>query len=262
MLRYLRLYVRFVRFSFSRAMEFRLDFFFRVGMDALWYAVNLAFFWVVYGHTRLLGGWSYEQVLVFATGYFFVDAVQMTVFSNNAFWFPVFVNRGDLDYYLVRPVSSLFFLSLRDFAANSFLNLVLAVGLLAWALANYPGRLGAAAVAMYVVLLLVGVFLHYVLSMLFMIPVFWTHTSGGLREIFWALDRYAHKPHRIFSGLVFRVLVTALPFALIASFPTMVLFEGLTLPLFLHMAAVPALLFALMLLLWRAGLRSYTSASS
>ena len=60
MLRYARLYAYFLRFSFSRAMEFRLDFFFRVGMDALWYAVHLSFFTVLYRHTQALGGWSYD----------------------------------------------------------------------------------------------------------------------------------------------------------------------------------------------------------
>ena len=44
MIRYLRLYGCFLRFSFSRAMEFRLDFFFRVLMDVVWNLVNLGFF--------------------------------------------------------------------------------------------------------------------------------------------------------------------------------------------------------------------------
>ena len=35
MIRYLRLYGYFLRFSFSRAMEFRFDFFFRIFMDSL-----------------------------------------------------------------------------------------------------------------------------------------------------------------------------------------------------------------------------------
>ena len=43
MTRYLRLYAYFLRFSFSRALEFRVDFFFRVIMDTAFYAVNLGF---------------------------------------------------------------------------------------------------------------------------------------------------------------------------------------------------------------------------
>ena len=63
--------------------------------------------------------------MVFVGSVFVADALIMTVFSNNLWWLPIYVNRGDVDYYLVRPVSSLFMLSLRDFAANSFLNLLM-----------------------------------------------------------------------------------------------------------------------------------------
>ena len=71
MLRYVRLYLYFLRFSFSRALQFRLDFFFRVGMDIIFYAVNLAFFSLLFAHTGTLGGWSMDQVLVFVGGVFF-----------------------------------------------------------------------------------------------------------------------------------------------------------------------------------------------
>ncbi|MBI2933157.1 MAG: ABC-2 family transporter protein [Planctomycetes bacterium] len=262
MLRYARLYACFVRFSFSRAMEFRMDFFFRIGMDALWYFVNLAFFWVLYRHTASLGGWGYDQVLVFVGGVFFVDALHMTIFSNNLWWLPITINKGDLDYYLVRPVSSLFFLSLRDFAANSFVNLFMALGVLAWTLAHFPEPLGALPVTLYIAMLFLGLFLYYVLHMLFLIPSFWMHTGGGLREIFYALEPYATRPHGVFRGWVRRILVSLLPFALIMSFPAQALLEDLALPVLAHMAGATAAAFLLMLWLWRRGLRAYVSASS
>ena len=105
--RYLRLYAYFLRFSFSRAMEFRVDFFFRVVMDAVFYATQLALFTILYRHTTTIAGWDFNQALIFVSGFFFVDALHMTIFANNMWWFPFYVNRGDLDYYLVRPVSSL-----------------------------------------------------------------------------------------------------------------------------------------------------------
>lgn len=262
MRRYLRLYAYFLRFSFSRAMEFRVDFFFRIGMDALWYAVHLAFFTVLFRHTGILGGWNYDQVLVFAASIFLMDALQMTMFSNNLWWLPIFVNKGDLDYYLVRPVSSLFFLSLRDFAANSFLNLLLAIGILTWAIARYPEPLGAGRVAAYVVLQLSGVLLFYTMSMIFIVPVFWMQGRTGIRNIFWSLHRLSMRPHRIYTGIVRRLLVSVLPFALIASYPTMALLEGVTPTLLLHTAAVIGTAFLLMLFLWKRGLRAYASASS
>lgn len=261
-MRYLRLYLAFVRFSFSKAMQFRLDFFFRVLMDSIWYATYLAFFWVLYRHTPVLGGWNFDQILVFTAGFFFVDAIQMTVLSNNMWWLPIYINRGDLDYHLVRPVPPLFVLSLREFAANSFLNLLMAAGLLVWALARYPEPLGAARVAVFLGLLLVGVFLHYVVEMLFLLPVFWMHNGMGLREIYWNVGNWGHRPHRIYRGIMRLVLTTVLPLALFASMQAQALFEGLTPGLLLHFAAAAALGFLLLLAVWRAGLRAYSSASS
>lgn len=262
MARYLRLYASFVRFAFSRAMEFRFDFFFRVFMDALWYGVNLAFFWAIYRHTAVLAGWDFDQVVVFAAGVFWSDAVRMTLFSNNTWWFPILVNRGDLDYYLVRPVSPLFFVSLRDFAANSFLNLIMATGLLAWSLARYPGAVDVGSVSLYLGLLCLGIFLQYAIHFAFLIPVFWIHSAHGLGELFFVLERYTGRPHEIFKGWVRRLLVSVLPFALFVSFPAKAFFEGFTWSLVLHMLVVTAAAFAFMLWLWRRGLRAYASASS
>ncbi len=262
MLRYARLYANFLRFSFSRAMEFRLDFFFRIGMDAVWYLVQLGFFRILYLHTPVFGGWDFDQVFVFVAGVFVADAIHMTVFANNMWWFPILVNKGDLDYYLVRPVSSLFFLSLRDFAANSFVNLLMAIGILVYAVWSYPAALGAGSILLYLMLLGLGIALHYVIHMVFLLPVFWMHAGAGLREIFFSLDQYGMRPDGIFRGWIRRVIVTVLPFALIVSFPTRALFGGDRAAIVLHSLAVLVGAALVLGLFWRLALRSYSSASS
>jgi ABC-2 type transport system permease protein len=262
MRRYFVLYLHFLRFSFSRAMEFRIDFFFRVVMDALYYVVHLAFFTIIYQHTSLLGGWTLDQMYIFVCGYLFVDAVHMTVVADNMWWLPILINRGDLDYYLVRPVSSLYFLSLRQFAANSFLNLVIAGGLIVWALMRYPGELGADRLAIYFMLLAVGSFLYFLMRLLFIIPVFWLHSNRGLDEINWSIGRLAERPHQIYVNWLRVAMLTILPLAFLYSVPAQALFEGLTAGTALHLAAVVVVGSLFILWFWRKGLESYSSASS
>ena len=103
-------------------MEFRLDFTFRIMMDVIYYVINIALFEILFLHTPLIAGWTNEQMMIFIGSFLLVDAINMTIFSTNMWWLPYYVNRGDLDYYLIRPVSPLFFLSLREFSANSFIN--------------------------------------------------------------------------------------------------------------------------------------------
>lgn len=243
-------------------MEFRVDFWFRIVMDSVWYVVNFLFFWVLFRHTSVLGEWNYDQSLVFMGGVFVSDALHMTIFSNNMWWLPILINKGDLDFYLVRPVSSLFFVSLREFAANSFVNLLMAAGVMVWALVRYPGPLGPGSLALFAACLLVGVVLHFLLHLMFLLPAFWMHTSHGLREVYFSMTETMTRPAGIFSGWILRLLVTVLPFAVIVSFPTRALFAGNPWPVVLHLGVVTAAAFLAALAMWRAGVRSYASASS
>lgn len=262
MIRYLRLYAYFLRFSFSKALEFRLDFFFRVVMDLLYYAVNLAFYLLIYLHTDLLGGWNREEMMVFVAAYLIVDALNMTFFANNMWWLPIFINRGDLDYYLIRPVSSLFFLSLREFAANSFLNLLIAASIMAWALSRLPSPPEPARLLFFLLLLINGAFLYHLVRLLTIIPVFWLHSGRGFEQIFWNLARFKERPDRIFSGWTRRVLLGILPFGLMTSFPARLFLDPFDPILLLHIIVVTALFFIGVVLFWRRGLRAYSSASS
>ena len=262
MWRYVRLYAYLLRFSFSRAMEFRVDFFFRIGMDMLWAAMHIVYFTVIFMHTGLLGGWNYDQVLIFAGVLFVTDAFQMTLFSNNLWWFPIHVNKGDLDYYLVRPVSSLFFLSLKEFAANSFVNLLIALSVLTWTLVRYPDPIPGSMIGLLAVLIGLGVFIDYLIHVIFLIPVFWIHNADGLKTLFWNLGSTGSRPHGIYKGWTRRILTTVLPFALIASYPVEGLFGGKPAVTLLHMGAVAVGGSLVLAVFWRMGLRAYSSASS
>ncbi|MFW5774844.1 MAG: ABC transporter permease [Chitinivibrionales bacterium] len=262
MLRYLRLYGYFLRFSFSRAMEFRVDFFFRIFMDLLFYAINIGFYKVIFLHTSVLGGWSEEQIMVFIAGFLLLDALGMTILSNNLWFLPLYVNNGDLDYYLVRPVSSLFFLSFRDFAANSFVNLLVSFVILYWALYQYGGPVTFSEVLFFIFLIGVGFILRYFVRMMMVIPVFWLHQGRGLELVFWHLTRFIERPDRIYTGLTRVILTTVLPFALMASYPARLFLEPFRWTTFLHLLSVTTVFGALVLVFWRAGLRAYSSASS
>jgi ABC-2 type transport system permease protein len=239
-----------------------MDFFFRIFMDALYYAVNLAFFRLIYLNTSMLGGWNEHQIMIFVASYLLVDAINMTLTSNNAWWIPIFINRGDLDYYLVRPVSSLFFLSLRDFAVNSFINLLMTVGILIWAISRYPDPIPWTRYPLYLALIFNGAFLYYLIRMLTLIPTFWTHSGRGYDQIFWSTARAMERPDRIFQGWARRLFTWLVPFAVIASFPTRLLLEDFSWAILGHLMVVTGVFFGLVVGFWRVGLRAYSSASS
>jgi ABC-2 type transport system permease protein len=262
MRRYLRLYLHFLRFSFSKAMEFRIDFTFRILMDIIYYIVNILFFKVLYLHTSTLGGWSESEMMIFVASYILVDAISMTVFSSNMWWLPHFINRGELDYHLIRPVSALFFLSLKEFSANSFMNLLIALGIFIYALTNYAGSFVWWEALLLVGLILNGVLIYYCCQMMMILPVFWTQSARGFIDLFFSMSIVMERPDKIFKGWTRFLFTFILPFSLIASFPAKIFIEKFQWQTMLHLVSVSLGLWVVMIFVWRKGLRSYSSASS
>jgi len=261
-MRYARLYLYFLQFSFSKAMQFRVDFFFRIVMDVIFYVIQFLFFKVLYLHTPILAGWTMEEMSIFIAGYIFIDALHMTVFSTNCWWFPIYINRGDLDYYLTKPVSSLFFLSLKDFAANSFVNLLIASGLLTYMLYSYPHDLSAIKVFVFILLLINGTFLYFLTHLLFLLSVFWTGSPRGFGDVFFAATHVMERPDKIFKGATRFLFTFILPFALMASYPARFLLEQDSLSLIPTILIITSLMFFLVQFIWKKGLKNYSSASS
>lgn len=262
MSRYLRLYLHFLRFSYSKAMTFRLEFFFRIFMDLSYYVLNLIFFKTLFLHTDSFGGWDSNQMIVFIGFFLTVDAINMTVFANNMWWMPIFINRGDLDYYLIRPVSSLFFLSLREFAANSFINLFMSFGILVWGLITINWQFSTANCLLLLILILCGSLLYYFLHLLTIIPTFWTQSARGFVDMFWPMTRLMERPDRIYQGLARVIFTYLLPFTLMASYPSRLILESFDWMILLHISGITIIFFILVLRLWKFGLRFYSSASS
>lgn len=251
-----------MRFSFGRAMEFRFDFFLKIIMDCFYYAMHLSIFKILFTNTATLAGWREDQGMVFIASVLLVDAIHMTVFASNMWMIPFLVNRGDLDVYITRPISTLFFVSLRDFAANSFVNLLIALAIFVTVLARLETPYAWWELLGYLALIINGVLLHYVIQMLFTIPVFWTQSSKGFNDVFFSLGLAMERPDLIYRGALRFIFTFVFPMGVIASMPARWFFGPETPYLTLHLFGVTAFMWGVMLLCWRRGLRAYSSASS
>lgn len=262
MTRYLKLYLYFLRFSFSKAMEFRIDFSFRIIMDILSYTVQFMFFNIVYLHTPILGGWSQDQLIIFIGAFIFVDAVSMTFFASNGWWFPTYINRGDLDYYLTKPVSSFFFMGFREIAANSFLNFILAICVLSYILITSSLSFDPIKIPLFFLCLINGAFLGYMVQLIFLMPVFWTQSPRGFGDLFYAAEKISHRPDGIFKGHIRRFFLYLLPFGLMASYPTRFLITPNSYHIIGEIILTSLGIYTVVYLMWKRGLRDYSSASS
>jgi len=261
-MRYVRLYLYFLQFSLAKFAAFRFDFFARIVMDTLFYATNLGIFQIIFLHAENLGGWNKNQVMFFMSIYFVVDSLGMITTASSMWNFPKEINKGGFDYYLLRPVSTVFFACFRDINLASVVNFAMALGLLVWSFGNLDIALTWDVFLKIILAVGFGYYFHWMMHLLVIMPVFWTHSVDGVRSVFFNLLILGERPDGIFRGVLRKLMISVLPFSLIASVPTRLVLETQWYLHFFHLALVGAGFAVVATILWTRGLRAYSSASS
>jgi ABC-2 type transport system permease protein len=159
-------------------------------------------------------------------------------------------------------VSSLFFLSLREFAANSFLNLLIAIALVVYSIINYPGVIELWQILGYIGLIFCGLILYWCMHMFFLLSVFWTGSPRGWGDLFFAASHVMERPDRIFKGSIRFIFTFILPFSVMASYPARFLLEKFDIFIPITLISLTIIFFLILLFIWKRGLRVYSSASS
>jgi ABC-2 type transport system permease protein len=218
----------------------------------------------VYGHVERLAGWRFAEAVVLLGVYLIVSGLLETFVWPNLLWFGGKVRDGQLDDLLLMPAPSLFTASFgasRPLALNGVL---LGAGLVVAGLLE-PGPDAApvtvANVLAGLLLVLSGTVVAWALRVLIAAVALW---SPGLDlDVFysglWQLGRY---PIDVYAPTIRGLLTYVVPVAFVSTFPARALTRGADAWTLLGGvgAAVAAVL--VVVAVWRAGLRRYTSATS
>ena len=120
--RLIRLWFAFFRNCVTRDMEFKLNFLGDLFMDAIFYGSYFFLFSVIFSHVDQLGQFSKDAVIIFLVITYLTDTIFIFFFGNNTFQVNRMVVRGDLDFLLIKPVNSLFFISFRYVACYGIIS--------------------------------------------------------------------------------------------------------------------------------------------
>ena len=260
--RYFMIWLASARYSLVRATMFRGDLFIWSTVELLWISVNVVVIAVIYSHTRTVAGWSqYEMLLLVGT------SMLIQRFLMGFFWSGIFemgrnVRSGLFDFTLAQPGDPLFMASTRKLELDGLLNSVVAGGLVAysaWKLGLHPG---AGALLLYGCMVACGVVIHYSALVMAMSLAFWITSSQGVEGSYFSLMEFSRLPREAFKGLASTIFVWVLPVVIVSNGPARELLHGFQPSWAAGLSAANAAWFVLAVIVFRRGLRRYTSASS
>jgi ABC-2 type transport system permease protein len=247
--------------NWVREAVYRTNFLTAIATDIIWIIIEFSLFSVIYANVHSLGGWTLHQVYFFL-GVFFASDALFTVFFQRNFWnFSDLINKGELDILLTKPISPVFLALSRWMNLSACLDILLGFGIMI-RYGSQAGFAGGWQWLMVGVWLLLGLVTAVLVRFAFSIWVFWTDRSWAISRLYYQFFQIATKPDTIYPRLVRYMVLTALPFAFIASVPARALMIGLRPMEYGFLAGVIVVFGAFNVVMWRKGLRRYQSASS
>lgn len=263
MRRYAGIYAMLWRNSVVREMSFKTNFILWIVVELLWFALQLAFVGVLYLHTESIGTWTKWQVVMLIGGSQFIQQVFTAVFLTNCAHLSELIRTGRLDFLLLLPVNTRFVISLRQVDLGSFVNAAAALGVMTYAARQLQLTPTLAQLAGFLLLVAVGLLVHYSLMFALASVSFWTVRAQGIVWGYYNLFNIARLPDEAFRGLFKAFFTFAVPMLLVSNVPVRVLADKLRSPGdLLLLVAMSAVCFAFSEWVWRASVRHYTSASS
>lgn len=260
--RYLKLMGVFAKYSLMSALEYRINFVAGVTVEMGWMIIKLLYVAVIYKAGTNIGILTPDHILLFVGTYVLMTGIYMLYFGNFVS-LPGMVQQGELDLYIVKPVSLQFLVTMRrldfafllpDFVAG------VAMIVLGWHLAGLP--VGVVPIAGFVFFLVCGCLLTYSMFLLPYILSFWIISVGGIVDISNALWDFNNMPSMMYGKWFRRIGTYILPVFVITNFPGLFLMGELSVWACEWGAGVPVLFFVLSRILWKFSLKKYSSASS
>ncbi len=260
--RYFKLLGIFAKYSLMSALEYRVNFVTGVTVEMGWMVIKLLYVAIVYKAGINIGILTPDHILLFVGTYMLMTGVFMLYWGNFSS-LPGMVQQGELDLYIVKPVSLQFLVTLRrlDFA-YLLPELIAGTAMIVtgWRLAGLPA--GVVPIAGFLFYLACGCLLAYSLFLLPYILSFWIISAGGIADISSALWDFNNMPSMIYEKWFRRIGTYILPVFVITNFPGLFLMGELSPWACVWGVAAPVLFFALSHALWKFSLKKYSSASS
>ncbi|EFH83171.1 ABC transporter permease [Ktedonobacter racemifer] len=247
--------------SLRRELAFRANLVFQLLLTTLNIASGFVVLSVIYTQTQTLAGWSLGESITLLGTFQVSSGIFSTFVEPNLSWFAGQVRDGKLDHVLLQPAPSLFMVSLGKCAPFALSQV--ALGLLATILGIV--QMGALpswwGILSWLLLLAVGIVIAWAIRVLLASLAFWSPTAE-LDVFYSALWQFGRYPVDIYRQPLRFCLTYVLPFAFLATFPVSALTSHADPFLPLTGLIVSSIAYLCVTLVWRAGLRRYTSATS
>nr|WP_296064237.1 ABC-2 family transporter protein [uncultured Actinoplanes sp.] len=262
-MRTVRIYLRLLGAHFRSLLEYPADFTVLAGATVLMQVVNIVFLSALFARVPEVHGWTFWSVLTMFGAVALAEGVG-SLFFEGMWWLAGYINRGGLDYFLIRPYPVILQTTSAAVGINGLSNIVVGGIMIGAGLAHANIVWTPWRILLGVVLLISAVIVKVAISLATNAVSFWLNSPTPMFAFaLLQVGDLARFPLSIYPVALKAALGAVLPFAFVSFFPVAYLVNmgqsrwlGLMTPLVaVYCAGAAALIF-------KRGLRRYESAGN
>lgn len=260
--KYLRVYKIFWENGFSYEAQYRGDTWLKLFSNLFWIAMIFITIEVIFSQTSSIVGWNKEQVYLMAVIWIIADELFVTLFLGSLSNIPLLIINGELDLYLVKPISSLFLVSAMKILIRGlyrFLTQLIVFGWLVW---QFDFAVSIWHILITVLLVVVAVWVDYSRVLIANIFSFWFARIDNVNDLIGSASSLGRYPLSIWPKTLKIIFLTIVPIAFSSFIPVATLTGRWPWYGVLYAFLFAGLLFWLAVKFWNFAIKRYSSASS
>ena len=260
--KYIKVYLLFIYTSLSSELEYKANFIIDFITAFLSLIGSIFLLTIFFQNTDNIGGWKFEQALIIQGIYTILNGITNTWFNPNLKEIVTHIREGTLDFVLLKPIDSQFFISLKKIAPSGILEIIIGFVLLFYSIGINQININLYFIFLSLITLFCSIGILYSLWFLISTTTIWFVKTWNAIEVLRSFLYVGRFPLNSFSFSLRVFFSIFIPIAFITTIPSQVFLGIAQRWEILIELAVSVLFLIVSRRFWLFALKYYTSASS
>ena len=260
--KYLKVYKKFLHTSFASELEYKTNILIDLITAILSLIGSIFLLSIFFQNNSSIGDWEFEEALIIQGIYTILNGITNTWFNPNLSEIVKHIREGTLDFVLLKPIDSQFFISLKKINPSGFLEIMLGICLLLFCIKFNQINLNLSFLCLSLITMTCSICILYSLWFFISTTTIWFVKTWNATEVLRSFLYVGRFPLNSFSFSLRIFFSVFIPIAFITTIPSEV-FLGLSQSWKILLEIIVALVFLITSRkFWLFALKFYSSASS
>ncbi len=260
--KYLKVYTKFLHTSLASELEYKTNILIDLVTAILSLIGSIFLLSIFFQNNGLIGGWEFKEALIIQGIYTILNGITNTWFNPNLTEIVKHIREGTLDFVLLKPIDSQFFISLKKINPSGFLEIILGFSLLLFCIGINQININLSFLTLSLVTILCSICILYSLWFFISTTTIWFVKTWNATEVLRSFLYIGRFPLNSFSFPLRIFFSIFIPITFITTIPSEV-FLGMSQLWKIFLEVIVAIIFLVTSRkFWFFALKFYSSASS